>query len=158
VLWQTNSICPAHEHFISNIIRQKLLVAVDALPLTSAPGKQLHILYLPENELHELGLLYVNYLLRQKGERTIYLGQSVPLADLQQVTAIFPGDLNFISILTTSPRQGELPDMLTSFRTLFPEERVTCWLAGNQLAATPDNPRIRLFGSMKELLSAVEEV
>jgi MerR family transcriptional regulator, light-induced transcriptional regulator len=160
VLWQTSSICPAHEHFVSNIIRQKLISAIDALPLNAAPRDTIHILYLPENELHELGLLYVNYLLRLRGERTIYLGQSVPMQDLQQVATMFPRPIIFISILTTSPQPSEVGPMLKDMRESLPGADHEFWLAGSQLARVPDLdvPRgMRLYGSMAELLKAVNE-
>lgn len=82
LLWQTNHINPAQEHLVSNIIRQKLIVAIDAL---GSPIKNdtLVLLFLPENEHHELGLLFSYYLFRKQGIRVIYLGASVPLRDLQ---------------------------------------------------------------------------
>jgi MerR family transcriptional regulator, light-induced transcriptional regulator len=159
MLWQTNSICPAHEHFVSNIIRQKLIVAADALPLRAAPYERIHILYLPENEIHELGLLYVNYLLRSQGERTIYLGQSVPRADLLQVSALYPEKIIFISILTADPPAAEVPALLSSLRTSMPDaDRITFWLTGHQLARSPGMivpEGMRLFTTMKDLIAAV---
>ncbi len=160
LLWQTNSICPAHEHFVSNMIRHKLIVASEALPLSAAVRETIHVLYLPENEIHELGLLYVNYLLRAKGERTIYLGQSVPQHDLQQLIGLFPQRIVFVSILTTDPPVSEVPAMLAGLRQQLPEERFVFWLTGNQLgrmpkAAIPEG--MRLFPTLRDLLKAVDE-
>ena len=36
------------------------------------------MLFLPENEWHEISLLFYNFMLRDKGFSTVYLGQSVP--------------------------------------------------------------------------------
>ena len=77
LLWQSNAICPAQEHFISNLVRQKLIAAIDGLKTVIQPGEVCNVLYLPENEIHELGLLYLQYLLRAKGEHVVFLGQSV---------------------------------------------------------------------------------
>ncbi|MCS6975085.1 MAG: MerR family transcriptional regulator [Cyclobacteriaceae bacterium] len=81
VMWQTGTITPAHEHFISNLIRQKFITAIASLPIAprSAPSA---LLFLPEGELHEFGLLFFHYITRKKGYYTFYLGQSVPLADV----------------------------------------------------------------------------
>lgn len=76
LMWSSNILASAKEHFISNIIRQKILGSIDALPsVSSSPDKWL--LFLPENEYHEIGLLVANYLIRDSGRKVIYLGNSV---------------------------------------------------------------------------------
>ncbi len=82
MLWQTGSINPAQEHFVSNLIRQKLLVAIDSQNYPHNPESRRFLLFLPEGELHELGLLFFHYILKKHGHQVIYLGQSVPFADL----------------------------------------------------------------------------
>lgn len=100
VLWQTGNISPAHEHFISNIVRQKIIVAIDALPTPDDNyGKVL--LYLPDGELHELGLLFYHYIAKKNGLKTIYLGQSVPYEDLLAIDNVHNPDFIFTSY--TSP-------------------------------------------------------
>merc|ERR1712159_239380 len=64
ILWQTGSINPGQEHFISNLIRQKLIVAIDGQYVSRGGGAKKFLLYLPEGELHELSLLFSNYLIR----------------------------------------------------------------------------------------------
>ncbi len=81
LLWSSGEIVPAQEHFISNLVKQKLFSATDSLLLNS-DKKETFILFLPENEMHEIGLLLTNYLLRSMGKHTIYLGQSVPLENV----------------------------------------------------------------------------
>src|SRR5688572_16994258 len=78
ILWQTNNINPAHEHFISNLIRQKLIVAIDGQLVRKTENATRFILFLPEGELHEIALLFMNYLLRSRHFRVLYLGQSLP--------------------------------------------------------------------------------
>lgn len=90
LMWQVGTINPAQEHFISNLVRQKLIVAIDNTE-QPASGKTFMI-FLPEGELHELGLLFYTYLLRRKGYRTMYLGQSVPFIDLVAVYKTHPAD------------------------------------------------------------------
>ncbi|HEX8462159.1 MAG TPA: B12-binding domain-containing protein, partial [Segetibacter sp.] len=81
VLWVTNNVNPAQEHLVTNIIRQKLLVAIDSLKISFSTGKTA-LLFLPEGHFHELGLLYVYYILKNAGTKVFYLGSDVPLADL----------------------------------------------------------------------------
>jgi DNA-binding transcriptional MerR regulator len=77
VMWLVGSITPAQEHFISNLIRQKIISEIDKLPIPDSSSAPL-MLFLPEHEWHEIGLLYYQFLLRNKGLHTVYLGQSLP--------------------------------------------------------------------------------
>jgi DNA-binding transcriptional MerR regulator len=88
IMWQTGIINPAQEHFISNLIRQKLIAAIDKQIMPNNKAAWKFVLFLPEGELHELSLLYFHYLLKSKGHQVTYLGQSVPLLDLQKVFEI----------------------------------------------------------------------
>ena len=103
ILWQTNTINPAQEHFITYLIRQKLIVAIDEA--SSQPFREdakKIILFLPEGELHEISLLYTCYLLRKKGHKVFYLGQSLPLQDLEAVQMVHKADFLF-TIITSTP-------------------------------------------------------
>jgi len=102
ILWQTHNITPAHEHFISNLIRQKIIVAIDSLPLPPSGSKRV-VLFLHENEMHEIGLLFYHFKLRKTGYRTYYLGQSVPHADLKQVVDVHQPEMLITSIVATPP-------------------------------------------------------
>lgn len=97
VLWLTGAINPAQEHFISNLVRQKLIVAIDNLMEDHRPDSKNFILYLPEGELHELGLLFYYYLLKKRGHSATYLGQSVPFEDIHTIVKIRPCDYIFTS-------------------------------------------------------------
>jgi DNA-binding transcriptional MerR regulator len=81
LLWTNSRISPCQEHFITNIIKRKLFTAVDSLPLPVKPIRK-WLLFLPENEFHETGLLFANYMIRKAGQATVYLGQSVPYDSL----------------------------------------------------------------------------
>jgi len=87
VMWTTNSIPPAQEHFITNIIRQKILAAIDICN-PAKPSNSSWLLFLPENEFHEIGLLFAQYILRSNEKRVIYLGANVPLNSLMNTVAI----------------------------------------------------------------------
>lgn len=85
VLWQTGSISAAKEHFMSNLIRQRIIVAIDTLPSCEKEEHNQYLLFLPEGEQHEIGLLFYYYLLKKNGKYVIYLGQSVPLNDVIEI-------------------------------------------------------------------------
>ena len=84
ILWVTNHINPAQEHLVTNIIRQKLITGIETV-FTHISTNKLVLLFLPEGEHHELGLLYICYLLKSRGIKTLYLGADVPLSDLEFV-------------------------------------------------------------------------
>ena len=79
LLWQTGSITPAYEHFFTNLVRQKIIAAIDKQVLTPLPDAKRFLLFLPPNEPHELGLLYAHYVIRQRGHRSVYMGLNLPI-------------------------------------------------------------------------------
>ncbi len=98
LLWNANSLSPAHEHFASSIVRQKLSAAIDKTPLNKN-SKEVWLLFLPENEFHEIGLLFANYLVKSAGKKVIYLGGNVSLDLLQQtVEELNPTHLYFFMV------------------------------------------------------------
>ena len=102
ILWQTGHINPAQEHLTTNIIRQKLIVGIDqAKPVLKI--KRSFLLFLPEREHHELGLLLVYYLLKKRGAEVFYIGANVPLKDAQFVNDTKKPDFIYIHLTSTSP-------------------------------------------------------
>ncbi|MEJ5995978.1 MerR family transcriptional regulator [Pedobacter sp. Du54] len=86
LMWRKDSICAAQEHFLTSIIRQKLFVAIENLP--QFDNGKTWLLFLPQEEEHEIGLLYANYALRKLAQKVIYLGPRVPLESVDQVFAL----------------------------------------------------------------------
>jgi DNA-binding transcriptional MerR regulator len=84
-LWLSGSVGPAQEHFISHLIRQKLISAIDQQDLSLKPNAKRVLLYLPEGELHEIGLLFANYLFRARKHSVVYLGQSLPYDEFKSL-------------------------------------------------------------------------
>lgn len=87
ILWSTNHINPAQEHLVTNIIRQKLIVGIESINTHMQINRTI-LLFLPEGEHHELGLLFIFYLLRSRGIKVIYLGANVPVSDVEYVVKI----------------------------------------------------------------------
>jgi len=82
ILWITNHINPAQEHLVTNVIRQKLIIGIETATPHVNLGQSI-LLFLPEGEHHELGLLYMYYMLKVRGIKVIYLGTNVPIADIK---------------------------------------------------------------------------
>ena len=81
IMWLIGSVNPAQEHFMSNLIRQKIISEIDKQEIPVSTEKSV-LMYLPEHEWHEMSLLFYHFLLRSKGIPTFYLGQSLPYESL----------------------------------------------------------------------------
>jgi DNA-binding transcriptional MerR regulator len=117
ILWQTGSVNPAQEHFISHLIRQKLILAIDGQQNYIINNKTF-LLFLPENEYHEIALLYMHYLLRKTGQSVIYLGQNVPLVNLKDVFELHSIDY-LLTSFTHKLSQEEVSDFFIEFGQLY---------------------------------------
>ncbi|MBS2211462.1 MerR family transcriptional regulator [Carboxylicivirga mesophila] len=106
ILWQAGTINPAQEHFISNLIRQKLIVAIDNEMQNFIPkADKTIVFFLPENELHEIGLLFYSLIARKEGFSVIYLGASVPVEDLKVVFDVRKADAMFTSFVSAGKKE-----------------------------------------------------
>ena len=121
VLWITNHINPAQEHLASNLIRQKIILGIEKLPKMYANAK-LIVLFMPEGEYHEIGLLFVHFLLKSKGYNVDYLGTNVPLVDLKYLTEYKKVDYLYSHI--TAPIKGfkmnKFMEQLSQINTKIP--------------------------------------
>lgn len=157
LLWQTNTITPAHEHFISVHIKQKILLNIEKLQnLEPKPTTRTFVLYLPENEIHDIGLLFVNYELRSRGYHTIFLGESVPMDSLSDLLEFFD-EVTFISYFTVRPIESDdIIKYIESFKsTILNKKSTKLWLLGQKLSKVdlniyPDS--IVGFKSIKDLV------
>lgn len=104
LLWTSNTILPAHEHFISALIRQKILVNIEKIKSSNPHGGKTYILFLPHNEMHDIGLLYIHYELLLRGYPSIYLGESLPTGNLLEIQKVFRKTV-FISYFTVEPHK-----------------------------------------------------
>ena len=112
-LWVTQTITPAHENFVSTLVRQKLLCETEKAyeNIDYALGREVIVCFLPKDEIHELGLMYVHYELLRKGYHSIYLGQSVPIENLVEICKVF-ANVHFVSYFTVQPIQDEVKDYM----------------------------------------------
>jgi len=123
ILWLTENIDPAQEHFISNIIRQKVIVAIDGLPEYNRKNAENFVLYLPDGQWHEMGLLMSSYLIKKNGHNYIYLGSSLPIESVVKMN----DTISFNYIITTASIARSEEDMKQDFLSLaakFPNKTI----------------------------------
>lgn len=122
LLWQIESIFPAHEHFISNLIKQKIYANIDAIDKSKGIEEQdVYILFLPLNEIHDIGLLYIHYELLLHGHRSIYLGQSIPDENIIGLQASFK-KVKIVTYLTVEPSQKSTLEYLENISQNFKKD------------------------------------
>lgn len=157
MLWQTGSINPAYEHFMTNLIRQKLFVAIDSQPKNIQPESKKFLLFLPAHEPHEIGLLFANYLIRSRGHHTSYLGPNLPMDDLSPVMSIYQADY-ILTVLTSAITTQSPLVVANKLSGDFP--RATVLLAGSQIFQAnihlPKN--VRFLHSMQDLINLLDQL
>jgi DNA-binding transcriptional MerR regulator len=122
-LWQAGTISPAQEHFASNIIRRKLLVAIDGLLASYNEKSKQYILLLPEGEQHEMNLLFAYYLLKKENQHVIYLGASVPFASLDENNH-FHNAHYIVTSMTSALNSHKITNYLNQLSTQFSEQTI----------------------------------
>ncbi|QOD61131.1 MerR family transcriptional regulator [Polaribacter haliotis] len=157
LLWQTDTVLPAHEHFISNLIAQKIHTNTEKLQYSIPKSKNTYVLFLPENEIHELGLLYLNYELVLRGNHTIYLGQSLPLDNLHH---FFDNDreICFITSLTVQPYDDKLNAYFIEIEKALKDKNHQFIAIGHKttlLKKSDYNFNLSLYNSVKEVLKVL---
>ncbi len=158
LLWHTNSLKPIHEHFISYIIFQKLIENISIVQTKNigVESDKVVVLFLPENEVHEMSLMFINYQLLCKGYKTIYLGSSVPINDLLEINKFYD-KIYYVSYFTVMPFVDEINNYLTNFsNTILSNGSNTLYIAGNQSKhISKEYDSIFKFDSLEKLVDAI---
>jgi len=155
MLWQTGTITPAHEHFISYLIRQKILTSVEKVQvLGHKRDDKVFVLFLPSNELHDIGLMYLHYEITLNGYKSIYLGESVPMESLHDVRRIFD-NIVYVTYLTVEPKPDQIDAFLTQFHGEVMGADSEFWILGNQTALikNPPSASIKTFPNITALVN-----
>lgn len=159
LLWQTDTISPSHEHYITNLIKQKIYTATEKIQAVE-PSREdkVFVLFLPENEIHEIGLLFVNYELLLRGYKTIYLGQTMPLESLTDLQKYY-NNLYFLSYFTVIPTKDGLEQYIDDFNEILsPDGASRLWILGRQTQFLTEDKlpgHIRAFESLEHLAAAL---
>lgn len=138
LLWQTDSIDPAHERFISELIKQKIIVQIEK-EISKQPSKpeKLFVLFLPMYETHDIGLLYVHYELLNKGYKSIFLGNNIPTQNLHHLLNQ-SDNIVFVSYLTVQPDKEMLPKFIEElYENVCKNTSNQVWLFGSQVINEP---------------------
>jgi len=158
IMWITGSIHPAHEHFISNLTKQKLHVAIDGQTGKKLPDAKRFLLFLPEGEPHELGLLLANYMLRSRCQEVVYLGPNMPFEDLKEVFDFHEPQF-VVSSLTSGDSNENLQAMIDKLSISWPEARIL--LTGSQVlnnTALKFPQNVEVIKSIKHFASVIDSV
>jgi len=161
VLWQTNSISPSHEHFITSLVKQKIHAMCEDLQQQSTRRTDRRfVLFLPDNEIHELGLLYLQYEVLNNGFQCVFLGQSVPIESLNNLVDI--GEpITFITYFTIEPTQDKIKAYLNTFNSEIIENIDSeLWILGYQVQFMSDEmpDKIRKFKSIDDVIYTLNVV
>ena len=153
ILWQTGAVSISHEHFVTNIIKQKLFTLIDQLSVRPSNDAIRFLLFLPSGELHELGLLYMHFLLRKNGFRSVYLGQDVPIESIVETKdKINPNVI--ISFFTTQPKKENIGNYLLELGNSFNSKHMEFLTAGypfKNYNGENNDKRFHLYPSLEEI-------
>jgi DNA-binding transcriptional MerR regulator len=151
LLWLTGSVTPVQEHFISYLIRQKLINAINDTPLTSDKAAKRMMLYLPQGEKQELSLLFMYYMLKKRGFHVLYLGMDITVPDLEDAHAIKPAHFIFTLITETFSREP-VQHYVNRLAEAFPHTQIL--LSGYQVVAQDVTPpaNVAVLRSLDHLL------
>jgi DNA-binding transcriptional MerR regulator len=148
LMWSANTLRPAHEHFITALFRQKLSTAIDSIPV--AASKEVWMLFLPANEFHETGLLFANFLIRQSGQRVIYLGSDVPFESLKAaVQEVTPTSLLFFLVRKNNAEQDE--ELISHLSRQFSGQKIFVACEPSRLHETKKMKRVTALHQMEDL-------
>lgn len=157
ILWLSGTINVAHEHFITNLIKQRLYVAIDQVNTPKSPSAKKFILFLPNGENHELSLLFASYILKTRGHEVVYIGSSTPIEDLQQLCKVHEPDILFCAI-TNANSNMPIQVYVNTLSRNWPN--IDILLTGNQIIRRrdlkcPDNCKV--VGAPKDFFAYLDK-
>jgi DNA-binding transcriptional MerR regulator len=157
LLWQTGAVNSAQEHFLSNLIRQKVIVAIDGIMTSPAPTARTFFLFLRDGEWHELGLLILAYLVKKSGNKLVYFGQSLPLDCLSEAIRGHNPDF-LLTAITTSLQDTQAFEFIQQLALRFPDKGL--YISGaqikNQNLKYPDN--VKIISSIPDFKEELQQI
>ncbi|MWB96807.1 MerR family transcriptional regulator [Flavobacterium sp. GA093] len=158
LLWQSETITPANEHFMSHLIKQKILIYTETLQiLKPTRTDRVFVLSLPLNEIHQIGLLYLQYEILSEGYKTIYLGESMPVENLQDLTKHFE-NITFVSFMTIQPDRSVINQYVKNMGQKLLINNNQIWIMGKmaEYIERENLPeQIHIFDSIDETISRI---
>lgn len=153
ILWLTNRVAPSQEHFLSEHIKQKIAVATDSKFSKDNTGPS-WLLFLPEGEFHEVGLLFAKFLLVQHGYNVIFLGPNVPYGSLVQVSQNIKID-NTLLFCVANSTKNNLDFTIKYLESNF--KNTSHYIISNELSldASLTNSEVKLFADLDEFIKDI---
>ncbi len=150
IMWMTDRIFPAQEHMMSNVVYRKLALAIENLPPKEADASPSVLLFLPEGEIHDIGLMYVNYLLRKYEKNPIYLGANSPIKEVKLVVEAKQPDYLYVH-LTSVTSEFDVNKYLQKLHNAFPNAKIL--VSGSLLRSTKHIPiqNIKLLFTLQDV-------
>lgn len=148
-LWVTDHVVPAQEHFTSNIIRQKLSLAINNLPTVNNTNKKTIVLFLPKNEYHELPLMFIHYLLKKNKNKVIYFGSNVSLDSMLVYKQNKSFDYLFFHLITNVNKIA-LDDYLVEISERFADKQI--FMSGSL------TQQVKVFADNVHLLKTPQDI
>ena len=151
-----SGIKPAHEHFISNLIKRKIALSIAQLPIESKTSERVNVLFLPEGEVHDIGLHFLDYRLKLAGERTVFLGKNIPFDNLMFVNSKIQ-EINWVCSFMIDKTAEEKQQFISKMGDLLNQSKNSCWIIG-KVWSTYDgsdiHERITFFNGFETVLPA----
>ena len=159
MLWQTNSIQPANEYFISNLVRQKIYVEIENVDIIKPENeKHLHVVLLPLNEIHDLGSLFLHYQLSSWGKNVVYLGPNISEESLNALSELKRGKTTFFVYGTIYPVSSEIPQFVKNMTEIL-QDNDRLIMAGRKALEIGEmanlDPRITILENLLQLKEAL---
>ncbi|GJM34996.1 MAG: MerR family transcriptional regulator [Saprospiraceae bacterium] len=157
LLWLTGSMSPVQENFISSLIRQKIIVAINEEPILRGEEVNKFMIYLPEGEKQELSLLFMHYLLKSKGNQVVYLGQEITPEDVSDAYKIHQPGFIFTMITETFAKEP-VQDYIDKLSESFPNCNIL--LSGYQVAVQEieERPNVYILKSLLQTMEFLDKV
>ena len=122
LLYLTGSIKPAQEHFITNLIRQKMIAAIDTIPFAEHLNTSKFLIFLPDGERQELSLIYMHYLLKSRGIFVINLGCNLSVEDIAVAYEVHRPA--YIYTMFNEPHKHAIQRRIDEYAAVFPTSTV----------------------------------
>jgi len=158
-LWQTNTVDITQEHFVVQLIKERLLLQL--APLEGKKSKTTSVLvffFLPENEIHEIGLYFAYYLALAKGVQSVMLGPSVPVSALAKFNAL-PKEVIYYTHMSHSMRPSSTAQYFAQLsEVLLNQPQRQLWISGDIVQEIPSvltHPQVRYVGQVNDLEKAL---
>ncbi len=151
-LWGSNQISPIHEHFITNLIRQKIIAATDMLPVNRSESPGI-VMFLPTGEDHEIGLLMANFIARNFGWKVYYLGQNVPIRDISLINSL--SDVKLVLSMIITPLSEDIAKGLIELGDILTAPLL---VSGNKENFGPvaESGKVKIISSPDELIKILD--